>query len=156
MRTSIILEGPNGSGKSTLAKKLSGQLELPVIHSAKPDGIHDAINRCLNQQYGSYPYIYDRSHAISRLVYQHDIIDDLERELLLSCAKHLARTHTLIYCTGHGARITEDKPHYNEALIKETTENQHKIRKLYESVMAELPHKKFNFEKHEIGCLQLN
>lgn len=155
MPTSIILEGPNGSGKSTLAEKLSVLTEYPVMHASRPGGVRDAINRALNQHITHYPVIYDRSHAISRLIYQKNTISELERDLLEVCAKHLAEQFIIIYCTGHGVRITEDKPHYDEELIKETTQNQHKIRKMYDEVMDNIPHQKFNFANDEISCLQL-
>lgn len=153
MRTSIIIEGANGAGKSTLAAQLSEKLDIPVIHSTKPVGCRDAINRSLNQHLGTYPVIYDRSHAISRLVYQHDTISDLERDLLFVCAKHAADSMIVIYCIGKGERDT-NKPHYDDELIKETS-NQKRIRKLYNDVIKKLPHQKYDFKKDDISCLQL-
>lgn len=153
MATSIILEGPNGAGKSTLAEQLSEQLGWPIMHATKPVGCRDAINRSLNQQLGTYPVIYDRSHAISRLVYQNESIGELERALLITCAEYAANTHIIIYCIGKGERDI-NKPHYNDKLIKETSD-QEKIRKLYDKIMSTIPHQKYNFVKNKISDLQL-
>lgn len=38
----FIIEGPDGAGKSTLAKKLSKQLEMPIIKMNKPEKYEEA------------------------------------------------------------------------------------------------------------------
>lgn len=150
---SVVIEGTNGAGKSYLANQLAEIYSVPILHAARPDNAVDAINESFRQHLWFEPLIMDRSHAISRLVYQYNILGDLERELLLVMARYLAASTTLIYCTGQGVRDT-NKPHYNEALIKET-KNQAPIIKHYKALMRELKHQEYNFEKNDISCLQL-
>jgi len=151
---SIVIEGPNGSGKSYLAKQLSEKYGLPIMHSIKPDNSFIAIDESYRQYYAAKsPKIFDRSHAISRLVYQRDILGILEAELLEVMAKHLSFTTNLIFCTGSGKRDI-NKPHYNEKLIKET-EDQVPIINSYTSVMSWLKYQEYNFEKNNISSLQL-
>jgi len=154
--TSIIIEGPNGSGKSTLAKALAEKYMLPIVHATKPKDPFEAIDKAFWQYYyaKSSAVIFDRSHAISRLVYQHNTLGILEEELLEVMASHTGLVHNVIYCTGQGERDT-DKPHYDEALIKETTDNQDAIRRRYSSIFDVLKHQRYNFEKDSISSLQL-
>ena len=151
---SIILEGPNGSGKSTLAKLLAKKYDLKIYHAIKPATHFDAIELA----YGEYHLaktsaIFDRSHAISRLVYQRDTIGILERELLEVIADHSMIQYNIIYCIGHGERNI-DKAHYTPELIKET-QNQEDIRKRYDRAFRYIKHQKFDFKDDDISSLQL-
>lgn len=126
---------------------------MPIIHATKPADAFTAVDLAFRQCHYSTPVIFDRSHAISRLVYQKDILGKLEHDLLKVCAYHLSAIATIIYCTGKGERDT-DKPHYDEQLIKET-EDQEPIIKRYAEVMRWFEHQKYNFEIDEISSLQL-
>jgi len=150
---SIILEGPNGAGKSTLANQLAEKYMMPIVHATKPDGPFDAIEKAFRQSFSTVPVIYDRSHAVSRLVYQYDTIGDLECDILVACARHLSSDYTIIYCVGQGDRDM-DKPHYTEEL-KEATKDQNIIRQKYDYIMRDLNYQKYDFAKDEIGSLQL-
>ena len=127
---SIIIEGPNGSGKSYLAKQLADRYKLPLIHSTRPDDPCDAIDKAFRQYHlaESGVYVFDRNHAISRLVYQKNTAGTLEEIILQAIMQQLPLSSTVIYCTGQGERDT-NKPHYTPELIKETTDNQKEIKK---------------------------
>lgn len=151
---SIILEGPNGAGKSTLAKQLQGLLGLPIEHATKPESIANSIQFAATQRIDMLvPKIYDRSHAISCLVYQRDKLSKDEYTKLALLAITCSTDAIVIYCTGDGERDM-DKPHYTEEL-KEETKDQKKIRDMYEYVFAILKHQRYNFKIDEISSLQL-
>jgi len=154
LQKTIILEGANGSGKSTLAKELAKKYNLRIYHSIRPATALEAIYHAYTQyELCKYPAILDRSHPISRLVYQTDTIGILEREILEVIASHQALCATVIYCTGQGERDT-NKPHYTKELIKET-QDQDKIREQYDYIFDVLKHQKYNFKNDEISSLQL-
>ena len=119
---SIILEGPNGAGKSTLAHKLYAEYVpdgTELFHATRPDSSKQAIhlaNAQLENILMNKPAIYDRSHALSRIVYQHNAIDTAEYNLLYAHARFLQHHCTIIYCTGQGEHDT-NKPHYDLSLI---------------------------------------
>jgi len=151
---SIILEGPNGCGKSTLAKLLSEKYGLRIYHATKPASHFEAIELA----YGEYhlakiPAIFDRSHAISRLIYQRDTVGILERELLEVITARSMIQYNIIYCIGHGKRDI-DKAHYTPELIKET-QDQENIRKRYDRAFHYIKHQKFDFKNDDISSLQL-
>jgi len=150
---SIFIEGPNGAGKSTLASSLRELKNMNIVHSSKPYSMLEAHAHSLYQIVREDDIIFDRSHAISRLVYQNHTISSFERELLWLHAKQLACTNLLIYCIGNGERDI-NKPHYDKELIKETS-NQKIIRARYEEVMKILPHQTYDFKINKISCLQL-
>lgn len=64
----IVLEGPDNCGKTTLANALSSALDLPVVHSEKPD--FDNNGQLRLEWMARNPYtIYDRASCISEAVY---------------------------------------------------------------------------------------
>jgi len=67
----IIIEGPDNSGKSTLGAYLQKNLQVPLVHSIKPDpawnfsqALEQSIMQLLPQR-----LIRDRTYAISEYVY---------------------------------------------------------------------------------------
>lgn len=151
----IILEGANGSGKSTLAKQLAETYNLRAYHATRPLNSAEAIGKAFEQYELAWSLaICDRSHAISRLVYQGDNLGSLEREILERIAWHQGASCNIIYCTGQGKRNI-NKPHYNPQLIEET-QDQERIKEEYKSIFDVIKHQKYNFEKDDISSLQLD
>ena len=154
---SIILEGPNGSGKSTLAGELELELDRPFYHATRPTDSNQAIhlaNAQLENILMNKPAIYDRSHALSRIVYQHKTIGAVEYDLLYAHVRFLQHHCTIIYCTGQGEHDT-NKPHYNDRLIKEVQEAKSGIDDAYYEHFIALKHIAYNFEKDSFKGLLL-
>lgn len=149
----IIIEGPNGAGKSTLAKTLSEKFDIPISHATRPKNHKDAIDKAVIQYFNildGTPMIYDRSHCISRIIYQN--VSRYEATLYLALARLAAEHSKLIYCYGQGQRDV-NKPHYTEELIKETEINQQYIRAKYEEILKNLPYIGYNFESDSLQKL---
>ena len=155
--TSIVIEGPNGSGKSTLTKKLQNDIGLIAFHATRPKDKKQAIKFAIEQVSDiseGKSFIYDRSHAISRQVYQADALDEEERRLYNAHIEYISLTTPIIYCVGSGKRDT-NKPHYDKQLIEETTKNQDKIKANYEELMQNIPHIRYDFKKDSYNNLLL-
>lgn len=67
----IIIEGPDNAGKSTLAEKLSKALEIPVVHSVRPEKHWSEEDVLYHSTWQLRPQeaILDRVYAISEYVY---------------------------------------------------------------------------------------
>lgn len=71
MFKSFILEGPDNAGKSTLAAILAKDLGMHVHHQSRPGSPMEFFSACMceTQPQGRPGIIYDRSMAISQIVY---------------------------------------------------------------------------------------
>jgi hypothetical protein len=151
----IIVEGPNGAGKSTLIQQLSNKFERPIFHATKPSDSTEALllasDEIIKESSKIELELWDRSHSISRLIYQFNSLSDEERGIYEAYTKWLAANTIIIYCIGKGKRDT-NKPHYNDELIKETS-NQTAIRRQYNSLFSNIPHIKYNFEVDTFSSL---
>lgn len=68
MLSTFIIEGPDNAGKTTLAAALSKRLNMPVQHQIKPIDGKDFMLGYMAEQHSQHT-IYDRSMAISQLIY---------------------------------------------------------------------------------------
>lgn len=93
----ICIEGPDNSGKTTLVKELAYIYERPVIHAPRPESDEHAWGLFQDETQDSGTVILDRSQAMSGLIY--DIV--VRNQLPLFGREHiekLAECTLLIVC----------------------------------------------------------
>lgn len=93
----ICIEGPDNSGKTTLVKELAYIYERPVIHATRPESDEHAWGLFQDETQDSGTVILDRSQAMSGLVY--DVV--VRNQLPLFGREHiekLAECTLLIIC----------------------------------------------------------
>jgi len=144
---SIILEGPNASGKSTLAEKLRVDFTLPYSHSGpNPGDTQQALDACSQQlERLRNGYIVDRVTPISRPIYDHDRIPELELILFNRRLEEMLEYAVIIYACGDG--VHEPKSYYPSGHLKKITEEKQLIRDLYSEYMQGVDHINFDWRK---------
>lgn len=109
----IIIEGPDNAGKSTLAEKLSKALNIPVIHSVRPEKGWKEKDVLYHSTWQLRPQeaILDRVYAISEYVYGRVIrgktaLGELHSEALFDLYN---RPYLIIYCRPDDNVILDNK-----------------------------------------------
>lgn len=109
----IIIEGPDNAGKSTLAEKLSKALNIPVIHSVRPEKHWSEEDVLYHSTWQLRPQeaILDRVYAISEYVYGRVIrgktaLGEKHSEALFDLYN---RPYLIIYCRPDDHTILDNK-----------------------------------------------
>lgn len=142
----IIVEGFDNSGKSTLAASFG----LEVVHPGpRPKSAAD-VKTCLIHQLrqARLPVVMDRVTAISHPCYAFRQPDQIESDYL----KAMLETHhcVLVYCRPPIEVVMDFSKHVaksydDERKIRWLREHAARIVKTYDSLMARLPHMKYDY-----------
>lgn len=135
----IIIEGPDNSGKSTLGAQLTKKLNIPTIHSAKPDPAwtqEEALRHALDSHLPK-DAILDRTYTISELVYGPicrggSALGDLHFNALRDL---YSRSHLIIYCRPPLEKILDNQ---GRDQMDGVIENHQKLVERYDEVMYDL------------------
>lgn len=135
----IIIEGPDNSGKSTLGAQLSRDLDIPLLHSVRPDP-HWNEHACLRHsrdQLAPKNAILDRVYAISEPIYgpicrgKSSLGMNAEPAIL----DLMNRNHLIIYCRPHDQVILRNA---GREQMEGVLENHQAIIQAYDQVFEDL------------------